>query len=607
MRGWFHDPSGGKKYSVDDIITGDITLYAVATEIEEVSNSKKYFFDLTDVNFYAEDHEAFNPSGEGYYWHDSQHGWAFKDGNQIDLLVGPKATVSLALCQYGDGESICIKSEAGDTLTILDGKVENDGDLITYEYVGKSGTLSLCIKTEGEMFIHSVSIANVADAFFEKDGNWYYVEPGKAQGLINAIDAINGINTEANAERKYIFLPDGTYDMGETVQTTITGNNISIIGQSMDKTVIVTAPDLSLEGLGSAEMLVNNSSNLYLQDLTLKNAFDYYSAAEEGHAPVLYDNGNHTVGKNVKMLSCQSTYYSFNTGMQSYWDSCDFHGVIDIICGGGDVRFNNSTISLEPRYTDGSGNRSIVASRTMTKFGYVFDHCNIVDLTDGYGSWDFGRTWNNRPITIYLSTTLDDNAHNTINKARWTEKGLNDTDPSIFGEYNTMDVDGNDITPVSNAITSYNGIYQTVLTADMAAYFSYEKMFSKNSEKAWNPSTLTAQIDGPADAIYDNGTITWKAVNGAVAYAIIKDGELVEITDATSYNLDVNPDTNSLSIRCANAMGGFGPEAHVSGTVGIKTVGSDNCKDVIYNLQGVRVSKPGKGIYIINGKKTVVR
>jgi hypothetical protein len=30
-------------------------------------------------------------------------------------------------------------------------------------------------------------------------------------------------------------------------------------------------------------------------------------------------------------------------------------------------------------------------------------------------------------------------------------------------------------------------------------------------------------------------------------------------------------------------------------------------EDVIYNLQGVRVKKPGKGIYIINGKKTVVR
>ena len=607
MRGWFQNPDGGKKFSVNDIVTGNIMLYAVATEIEEVSNTKKYTFDLTDMNFDADDHEAFNPSGEGYYWHDSQHGWAFSDGNQIDLLVGPKATISLSLCEYGEGECIYVKSEAGDTLAVLDAKANNDGDFEYFNYEGEGGTLSLCIKAGGEMFIHSVTIANMAEINFDVSGDWYFVKPGKANGLTNVIKAINELNTETSAGRKYIFLPDGVYDLGETVQTTIDAHNISIIGQSVDKTIIVTTPDLSLAGLGSAEMLVNNSSNLYLQDLTLKNGLDYYNASEEGHAPVLYDNGNRTVGKNVRMLSHQSTYYSFNTGMQSYWESCDIHGVIDIICGGGDVRFNNSTISLEPRYTDGSGNRTITASRTMTKFGYVFDYCKITDLTDGYGSWDFGRTWNNRPITVYMNTTLDDNALNTIVKTRWTEKGLNNTDPTVFGEYNTMDVDGNDITPVSNSITCYSGIYQTVLNANIAAQFSYDKMFSNNAEKAWNPAALTSQVDGPADARYDNGTITWSAVQGAMAYAVFMNGEFVDITEATSYNLEVNPDQYSLSVRCANAMGGFGPEAHVAGTVGIKAVNNDNGNDVIYNLQGLRVKNVRKGIYIINGKKTVIR
>ena len=607
MRGWFHSPEGGIRYSVNDIVTEDITLYAKATEIEEISTSKRYTFDLTDEYFYPEDHEAFNPVGEGYHWHDAEHGWAFKNGNQIDLLVGPTATIKISLCRYGQGDSIYVRSEAGDTLSVLNGKVETDGDFVKYTYRGKGGTLSLCIKASDEMYIHAIDIINIADLNFKQSGNWFIVKSGKVDGLINAIDYINEVKTDNNAERKYIFLPKGTYDLGETVQTTINIDNVSIVGESIDYTVIVTTPGLELEGLGSAELLVNNSSNLYLQDLTLENRFDFYSSGSEGRAPVLYDNGNHTMGKNVRMISHQSTYYSFNNGMQSYWDGCDFHGAVDILCGGGDIRINNSTLSLEPRYSDGSGHRTIVSPRTMTKYGYIFDHCKIVDLSEGYGTWDFGRTWSNQPIAVYLSTTLDTNAEDGLISSRWTEKGLNSTDPSVFGEYNTMDQDGNDITPVSNSITSYSGIYQTVLNADMAAYFSYDKMFSNNADRTWDPAAITAQINGPTDARYDNGTITWTAVNGAIAYAIYKNGELEAIIEDTSYNLEINPDAYRLSIRCANAMGGFGPEAHVAGTIGIKGVNNDRGQDVIYNLQGVRVSKPGKGIYIINGKKTVIR
>jgi len=607
MRGWFYKPTGGNRYTVEDIITEDITLYAIATEIEEISTSKKYIFDLTYYYFNADDHEAFNPSGKGFYWHDAQHGWAFKNDNKIDLLVGPKATISLTLCSYNQGDSIYVKSEKGDTLTVLNASVETDGDIVSFDYEGGSGTISLIIKTKSEMFIHAIKILNTAESFYDKNGNWYIINPGKARGLINALDAINYDNTNKDGKRSYIFLPNGIYDFDDVVQTKLSRNNVSIIGQSKDSTIIVTAPDVSLEGLGSADLLKNSSENFYLQDLTLQNALDYYSTGSSASAAVLYDAGNHTVAKNVKMLAYQNTYYGFNNGMQSYWEECDIHGTVDFICGGGDIRFKNTTISLEPRNDNGSGDRIITAPRTMTSFGYVFDHCKVVDLAEGKGTWTYGRTWSNHPISVYLSTTLDENAENTLSETRWTEKGRNNTDPYVFAEYNTMDINGNDITPESNSITSFSGIYQTVLIASQAAAFSYEKMFSKNSSKSWDPASLTVQVDAPADAKYDNGSITWTAVKGAVAYAIFKRGEFVALTDATSYNVDINPDLHRLTIRSANAMGGFGPEAHVAGTTGIKPIRTTNGEDVIYNLQGVRVKKAGKGIYIINGKKTVVK
>lgn len=607
MRGWYHEPEGGLKYTLDEKVGKDISLYAMTTAIEEVSNSAIYNFDLTDIYFDPDNHEAFNPKGKGFYWYDDIHGWAFKNDNQIDLLVGPRATISLKLCQENYAkDSIIVISQAGDTLSILSPKVEEDGDLVNYLYEGEGGTLTLKIKTSGEVTIHSVRIMNTAEANYVNVGNWYIVNPDDGKSFLDVIRIANSLNTTKNAERIYVFLPKGTYDLGNTVEATISAYNVSIIGQSADSTIIVTTPDYEVEGLGTSDLIKNTSSNLYLQDLTLKNAFDYYNNRSQGAAAVLNDQGDHTIGKNVRMLSHESTYYCMNNRTQSYWEDCDIHGVFDFICGGGDIRIQNSTLSLEPRFTNGGGTRVIVTPRTLTKFGYVFDNCKVVDLADGKGEWSFGRTWSNQPIAVYLNTTLDEYAENTLVSTRWTEEGRTATDPLVFGEFNTMDINGIVINPETNTI-KIKSSFQTILTASQAAEFSYEKMFSANAEKKWDPAKLTEQVAAPADANYVNGSVTWSAVDGATMYALFMNDKFITLTDETSYNIEVNPDLYRLSIRSANAMGGFGPESHVAGTTGIQTVKRVAGDDVIYNLQGVRVKNPGKGIYIINGKKTILK
>ena len=610
VRGWFLKTAGGEKYTADYVVTSDINLYAVATEIEESSTYKKYFFDLTDKLFDPADHEAFNPSGN-YYWHDAQHGWAFKadDNNKIDLLVGPKATISVTLCRYGSANDIVITDANGNELGRIPGKNNEDIDaeVVAFLYEGAGGTITLNLNTEGEMYLHAVKVVNTAETNYESQGNWYFVKPGSAESLIDVIEVVNGINAAKDADRSYIFLPDGTYDLNETVKTAISGHNISIIGQSMDNTIIVTAPDKSIEGLGSADMFQSSGSNLYMQDLTLKNALDYYNAGSAGRAAVIQDSGNRTIFKNVRMLSCQDTYYSSNDNMQSYFESCDVHGTVDFICGGGDVRFVKTQLSLEPRQTDLKGSRTIVAPRGTVKFGYVFDKCKVVDLAQGNGTWNFGRTWNNNPITVYLNTTLGENAQNSLIASRWIEKGMNSKDPVLFGEFHTMDINGNDITPESNIIKSHGGDFQTIISAEQAANFSYEMMFSQNLEKAWDPASLTKQVDASAlHAKYDNGTVTFAvADNGMTGCAIFKNGEFVGLSTNGSFNITVDPAVDELTIRAANMMGGLGADAHVEGTTGIQTVKATDGKEVIYNLQGVRVNKPGKGLYIINGKKVI--
>ena len=606
MRGWYHEPDGGLRYTIGETVNTNISLYAITTAIEEASTSAIYDFNLTDIYFDPANHEAFNPKGDGFHWFDDVHGWAFKDGNQIDLLVGPKATISIKLCQENDNDTILIKSEAGDTLSILKTDVKDDGDIVNYMYNGEGGTISLFIKTSTEVKIHGIRIINTAETNYTNIGNWFIVSPGDAKSFLEVVDLANTLNSTKNTERLYIFLPKGTYDLGDTVETTISGHNISIIGESPDSTIIVTAPNYDNEGLGTADLLKNTSTNLYLQDLTLKNAFEYYESDSQGAAASFNDLGNYTIGKNVRMLSYEGTYYSMNNRLQSYWDECDFHGTTDFICGGGDIRIFNSTLSLEPRFTNGGGTRMIVAPRTLTQFGYVFDNCKVVDLSEGKGAWSFGRTWSNQPIAVYLNTQLDENAENTLVDTRWTEEGRTNTDPEVFGEYNTMDINGVDITPETNTI-KVKSSFQTILNASMASAFTYEKMFTDNAEKKWDPAKFTAQIGAPEDARYDNGVITWTAVDGATIYALFMNNTFLTMTNETSYNVEVNPDLDRLSIRSANAMGGFGPKAHVAGTTGIQTVKRNADNDIIYNLQGVRVKKPGKGIYIINGKKTIVK
>ena len=90
-----------------------------------------------------------------------------------------------------------------------------------------------------------------------------------------------------------------------------------------------------------------------------------------------------------------------------------------------------------------------------------------------------------------------------------------------------------------------------------------------------------------------------------------KNGEFVAIiTDAYSYAIDIDAENDALYIRAANAQGGFGKAQLVANTAtGLKTITTaiENGETVIYNLAGQRVSHATKGIYIINGKKVVIK
>ena len=420
----------------------------------------------------------------------------------------------------------------------------------------------------------------------DANSGYYEITAGNTAMLLAALKAAG------SQEDARIFLPDGTYDLGEIVLTTVTGKNVSIIGQSASKTVIVSAPPVEIEGLGKADLLVNSGEGLYLQDLTLKNDLDYYGAGSAGRAPTLHDMGTKTVCKNVRQLSYQDTYYSHKTGGLFYFEGGEIHGTVDYLCGNGKVYFNGVTLVNEKR-----SSATISANSEL----YVFNNCTVENNADEY---NLGRAWNDNPVCVYLNTTLLDPGK--LIASRWNLNGIN-CDYSIAGEYATKDAEGNDITPASNNVTftKASTTMNTILTASALDTYAIDKVLGQWAATA---QAEAAQVAAPADAKYANGTVAWTAVSGATAYAIFKNGEFAGITTGTSFDISIAADSDGLTIRAANSRGGFGEPVSVSGTAtAISTVETAKPAKAehAYNLQGIRVGSNAKGLLIIDGKKVI--
>ena len=111
------------------------------------------------------------------------------------------------------------------------------------------------------------------------------VKAGDAQSLLDAIGQANQRNADADgAERLFILIPTGYYDLGERTLTAITGHNISLVGQGMEQTIIRNAPPVEQEGIGKTATILVQGTGTSLHDLTLRNDLDYYRSGAAGRA-----------------------------------------------------------------------------------------------------------------------------------------------------------------------------------------------------------------------------------------------------------------------------------------------------------------------------------
>ena len=600
FRGWATSvKQDEKKYTTSSVITSDTKLYAVVTDIETANTTARYDFNLQKEGFCADDHEAFCVEGNGK-WHDKTHGWTFAAGDKIKILMGGKGYLKLDLCQYSTTGEITLTDPKGNKIASVEAKANKDGiSTILQNSSTESGEYTLTFAVNA--YLHSLSIVNMTEPAYAQDGNWYTVKAGDAKSFSTTLEIVNAANAATDAPRSYIFLPDGTYDLGDKCLTQISGNNISIIGESMDKTIIVNKPAIENEGIGTTATLLNTSNNLYMQDVTLQNALEYYKSGSAGRAVCLQDRGTQTICKNVKMLSYQDTYYSNepNGKGQFYFEDSEIHGTVDYVCGGGDVYFNRVLFVNESRKEgEKNGEDVIAAPNSKSEWGYIFKDCTIENKA---ANFSLGRSWNNITRLTWLNTTVnqkDEILNDDKKYAYFTINAMGDAMADKFRLDVLKDAEGNVFSPAEKKVifknsgaTQQKAEENIILTAEEAATYTLDAVFGD-----WKPEAKAAQATATVTTLKD-GKLSW--TGDAKMYLVAKDGKFYTLT--TENSLIVNDDKASFTVRAANDMGGFGT---ANGTVstGINSTMATEAtviKTAIFAADGTQLSTLQKGINII--------
>ena len=463
--------------------------------------------------------------------------------------------------------------------------------------------------------------------------------------------AIKQVNQNTSGKRQFIFMKNGDYDYGTYYnyknyssydplgRDTIKVNNVSLIGQKATHTGNNPAPAdgntekgvlihirPTKEDLSTTAPIVNQGSGVYLQDLTIENDFKISGTAR---ACCWHDEGNHTIGKNVCLLSYQDTYYAHKSDGQFYWETSDLRGTVDFLCGNGDVFFNQCRLVNRDRqpydkYTY-QGEATLSAPYTQVEdfnqpggHGFIFMDCTI-DCESSI--WIFGRGWRGWPKEAFINTTLTDQARLRLGTNQNDPKNQEDKTKRVsltsiqtsddshymrFYEYNTMDINGNNITPETNVLTfkaSDSGTYETVLKSDEIDRFQLRNVYPD-----WTPDQDCKQVE-VTSATLNGTTLTWTADQPAKAFLIEQDGDFVAIVDGTESSYADNAlSGEKLTVRAANMMGGFGEPKEATVVTGINQVDQKNSKggsEQYYDINGRHLSQPQKGINIVNGKKVV--
>ena len=467
-------------------------------------------------------------------------------------------------------------------------------------YESKTGTTQLVFKywdlTPGETYKYTIPAESLSDIYgtaYPSDLSLTLHIQSKASeykhktfdyvvnenGDIDA--AIAAANTKTSNDRFYIFVPDGDYHIGigkDNEKTDLQKSNISLIGQSQEGVTIWNKPTTEDIRKAATLHLDKTATDFYAQDLKLENQFEYAASGSTGRAAAFHDQGNRTIMKNVSLISYQDTYFSNNAGADSraYFENCDIAGVMDFICGDGNIWFEKCNII----HRDRSGNNIVAPEQgEIQEWGYVFNNCTIKTETENPQqhkdyNWTLARPWNHSPACTFLNTTMK-----TLPKL--TGWGRMETGRILrFHEYRSMNAAGKLIPLSTRSLTACApgaGSEECVLSKEQAA--TYTKRNALGGSDGFEPDKLCAQINAQSgkvagekaaenqivwkdDIELEDNLLKWNLQDEALCYFLFKKDDAgkwiyLENTINNQVNL-TNYRAGSYCVRAANQRGGLG-------------------------------------------------
>ncbi len=513
------------------------------------------------------------------------------------------------------------------------------GKTLTFDYKG------LEYSTEYTFTLPANSVADLTDNFLTEAISISFTtmtRPTVTKGLYDQVvenaeqlvAAIQAANSRSDKNTRYrIFIKNGNYTIPlsttmKTVNgyevpeciTNISASNISFIGESRDGVVITNGIEASqtfagtygttskYDGIGNSDVLQIQGAvrGTYFQDLTISSGMEDAT----GRDLAVQDKGSQTIYKNTGLHGYQDTWTSNNDNGYYYFEGGYVRGRTDYMCGKGDAFFNG----VELRQI--AGGYAAVPSKSI-KYGYVYKDCVIngepatVDYAkqtkrtakDADGNYTLGRPWGSgTPIALFIDTRM-----NVVPSAiGWNE--MSGGWPKRFAEFNSTTSTGSVIDLSGRKKEFGNDGDKHANNPVLTAAEALEAGNLHNMFGEWDPTLATEQAPVPQNVELAGTTLTWDASNYALLWAVCKDGAVIGFTTEPTFT--VEDATAAYTVRAANEMGGLSEQsAKATLTTGIKTVaGAEVITDgAVYNMQGIRVENARKGLYIVNGRKVVIK
>ena len=246
----------------------------------------------------------------------------------------------------------------------------------------------------------------------------------------------------------------------------------------------------------------------------------------------------------------------------------------------------------------------VTAARSNSHYGLVFKDCTIKGETSKVdGNYYLGRPWTEGAEVYYIDTRMEVGPR----ASGWTEMSAGGC--TRMAEWNSTTTNGSPV-DLSQRATKLGKTTPNPNNPILTAEEAMEIGNLHNTFGDWDPTLLTEQAPIPTNVKQDGKKLVWDNSNYALLWAVVKDGKVIAFTTEPSIELTAD---GTYAVRAANEMGGLSEMSATVAVTGVTTGISETINaetivpDRIYNMGGVRVDKAQRGLYIINGRKVVIK